>query len=262
MTDFSRNRNDQDSEEENVGPKKVFNYHEPTALETDAKDDADSYQELNNTEIDDYQDINESNPVHLGNEEIAPKITFIGSGSTGKTSLIHRFVDNDFNSNCDPTIFENLFISIEIKNFPVQLYVWDTAGQEAYDSIIPLTYKQTSIGVLCYSIADKYSFDALEEKWIRELKYHSPESEVVLIGTKSDLRETMAPEQCISYEEGEELARKLGAIGFFECSAKDGKNCKQVFTFIATHEYHKLFGTDEPLKKKKTPWFRKLFCCA
>lgn len=200
-------------------------------------------------------------PKENNNEDVAPKITFIGTGGTGKTSLIHRFADNDFSDECDPTIFENLFLTIEIGNTPVNLNIWDTAGQEVYDSIIPLTYVNSSIGILCYSIVDKNSFAQVEEKWIRELRHHSPDSEVLLIGTKSDLRKKLDPEDCISHEEGEHLAKKINAIGFFECSAKEGKNCKAIFIFIAKHEFHKKFYPDPAIKTKRKSWIKSLFCC-
>lgn len=196
-------------------------------------------------------------------DETTPKVTIIGGGNTGKTSLIHRFADNDFSASCDPTIFENRLITIEVENTLIELNVWDTAGQEVFDAIIPLTYANTNVGILCYSIADRYSFATIEEKWIKELRYHSSDSEIILVGTKSDLRKTDNQKDCVTYEEGEDLAKNIGALAFLECSALEGKNCDKVFNFIAKHEYHKRFkpNVDNFKKKKKRLWLMTILCC-
>lgn len=195
-----------------------------------------------------------SNKVITSN--INSKVTMVGGGQTGKTSILLRLIDNDFNSECEPTIFENRMATFMVDNIPVDLYIWDTAGQEDFGSIIPLTYTNTDIAILCYSIVDRYSFEAITEKWVKELKFHTPESEIILVGTKSDLKTNIEYDDIITANEGEILAKSLNAIAFFECSALTGHNIQNIFDLIAKHEFHK---KNTFKKKKKKGFFLSLF---
>ena len=119
----------------------------------------------------------------------------------------------------------------------INLGLWDTAGQEDYDRLRPLSYPSTDVFLVCYSVVSGSSFENVEGKWKPEIETHCPNVPFLLIGTKVDMRED--PDQynklnklgreIISTEQGEEMAKRIGAAKFMECSALTQKNLKNVF---------------------------------
>jgi len=123
----------------------------------------------------------------------------------------------------------------------VSLNLWDTAGQEDYDRLRPLSYPQTDVFLACFSIISPISFDHIEQKWHPEIKHHCPEVPIILVGNKIDLRDDpnvlehlrelrMTP---TTKSMGIEMAKNIGAIKYLECSAKTQKGLKEVFTTAA-----------------------------
>merc|ERR1711981_1094815 len=71
---------------------------------------------------------------------------------------------------------------------PINLGLWDTAGQEDYDRLRPLSYPQTDVFLVCFSVISTASFENVKTKWVPEIQHHAPGVPIVLVGTKSDLR--------------------------------------------------------------------------
>ncbi len=121
--------------------------------------------------------------------------------------------------------------------FPVNLGLWDTAGQEDYDRLRPLSYPQTDVFLTCFSIISPPSFENVSSKWYPEVSHHCPQTPIILVGTKLDLREdreTMERlrekgQMPISYEQGMAKAKEINAIRYLECSALTQKGLKNVF---------------------------------
>jgi small GTP-binding protein len=117
------------------------------------------------------------------------------------------------------------------------LGLWDTAGQEDYDRLRPLSYPGTDVFLLCYSIASPPSFDNIFSKWYPEIRHHCPDTPILLIGTKQDLRdneETQAylKSQGLSFvkkDQGEHMASKIKAVDYLECSALTQFGVNEVF---------------------------------
>jgi Ras-related C3 botulinum toxin substrate 1 len=76
-----------------------------------------------------------------------------------------------------------------VDGIQVSLGLWDTAGQEDYDRLRPLSYPQTDVFLICYSVASPSSFENVTSKWYPEIKHHCPDAPIILVGTKIDLRE-------------------------------------------------------------------------
>ena len=117
----------------------------------------------------------------------------------------------------------------------IKLSLWDTAGQEEYDRLRPLSYPLTNIFLVCYSVMRRESYDNVSFKWVPEITHHEPKIPFILVGTKIDLRRNNREEieklQVIPLqtEDGETLANKIEAAGFVECSALTQDGLKNVF---------------------------------
>ena len=120
---------------------------------------------------------------------------------------------------------------------PINLGLWDTAGQEDYDRLRPLSYPHTDVFLICFSLVHPPSFENVRAKWYPEVRHHSNNVPMILVGTKLDLREDretikklwdkrMAP---ITYQQGLSMAKDVGAVKYLECSALTTKGLKIVF---------------------------------
>ena len=72
--------------------------------------------------------------------------------------------------------------------FKVELALWDTAGQEDYDRLRPLSYPDTDVILICFSIDSPDSLQNVVEKWTPEVRHFCPKVPVILVGNKRDLR--------------------------------------------------------------------------
>merc|ERR1711964_27331 len=120
---------------------------------------------------------------------------------------------------------------------PINLGLWDTAGQEDYDRLRPLSYPQTDVFLVCFSIISQASFENVRTKWVPEITHHAPNVPIILVGTKSDLRsdhETIQNLQAkgammVQNNQAQQLAQEIGAVKYLECSALTQEGLKQVF---------------------------------
>lgn len=119
----------------------------------------------------------------------------------------------------------------------INLSLWDTAGQEDYDRLRPLSYPNTDAFLMCFSLMNKHSFANIKSKWFPEISHHAPGVPIVLVGTQSDRRDDetsvrdlakkgMSP---VTKDEGEEMAKHVGAVAYVECSAMTQDGLKAVF---------------------------------
>ena len=165
------------------------------------------------------------------------KCVAVGDGAVGKTCMLISYTTNTFPSEYVPTIFDNYSANVMVDRKPINLSLWDTAGQEEYDRLRPLSYPQTDVFLLCYSVISPTSFENVGAKWLPEIKHYCPTAPVVLVGTKSDLREDAAVMKRLSdrgmepvtWQMGQSLASELGMVKFVECSAMTQKGLMEVF---------------------------------
>jgi len=160
------------------------------------------------------------------------KLVIVGDGGCGKTCLLMVYTTQSFPEVYVPTVFENYTANVALDKKTVKLSLWDTAGQEDYDRLRPLSYPDTDILILCYSIDSHESLNNISEKWAPEVMHFcGPNVPRIVVGTKSDMRaDPIIASQLVSYEEGADVARRIGAQRYIECSAKYGENVDQVFT--------------------------------
>ena len=116
------------------------------------------------------------------------KCVAVGDGEVGKTCLLMRYATNQYSCEYIPTVFENYSSNTMVDNQPVILNLCDTAGQEEYDRLRPFSYSNADVFLLCASPTCPASFQNALIQWVPEMKHHSPNATIILVGTKSDLR--------------------------------------------------------------------------
>uniref|UniRef100_A0A7M4FDT7 Cell division control protein 42 homolog n=1 Tax=Crocodylus porosus TaxID=8502 RepID=A0A7M4FDT7_CROPO len=165
------------------------------------------------------------------------KCVVVGDGAVGKTCLLISYTTNKFPSEYVPTVFDNYAVTVMIGGEPYTLGLFDTAGQEDYDRLRPLSYPQTDVFLVCFSVVSPSSFENVKEKWVPEITHHCPKTPFLLVGTQIDLRDDPSTieklaknkQKPITPETAEKLARDLKAVKYVECSALTQKGLKNVF---------------------------------
>jgi small GTP-binding protein len=153
------------------------------------------------------------------------KVIFVGSAAVGKTSLIYRYMNDQFDPSV-PTSLQPAQQSVTIEG--VNLAIWDTAGQEKYQALNQLYYRDAVIGCICYSPLDTHSIDAILS-WRGDLLSQSPNCKLILVSTKADLVE----EEGADVPNPTDLANQNDIPVAIETSAKTGQNVSSLFITIA-----------------------------
>jgi len=124
-------------------------------------------------------------------------------------------------------IFDYSSIPVMWKGQYVNLTFFDTAGGSDYDRLRPLSYPETDVFLVCFSVASPDSFESVVRQWYPELAHLAPEIPVVLVGLKSDLRDDAITQARLAAEglayvdpaAAVERAREIGAVCYMECSS-------------------------------------------
>ncbi|KAK3104049.1 hypothetical protein FSP39_023995 [Pinctada imbricata] len=159
---------------------------------------------------------------------IRKKLVIVGDGACGKTCLLIVFSKDQFPEVYVPTVFENYVADIEVDGKQVELALWDTAGQEDYDRLRPLSYPDTDVILMCFSIDSPDSLENIPEKWTPEVKHFCPNVPIILVGNKKDLRNDLNvqkelkknKQEPVKSNEGHAIADQIHAFAYLECSAK------------------------------------------
>ncbi|XP_077291678.1 cdc42 homolog [Arctopsyche grandis] len=165
------------------------------------------------------------------------KCVVVGDGAVGKTTLLMSYTTNKFPAEYVPTVFDNYAVTVMIGGEPYTLGLFDTAGQEDYDRLRPLSYPHTDVFLICFSVVYPISFENVKTKWVPEIVHHCSKTPFIIVGTQTDLRtdvdtkEKLAKsrQRIIQPEQGEKLAKDLKAVKYVECSALTQRGLKNVF---------------------------------
>ncbi|KFG77874.1 small GTPase Rho3 [Metarhizium anisopliae] len=193
-------------------------------------------------------------PLCGGSKTVQRKLVLLGDGACGKTSLLNVFTRGYFPTVYEPTVFENYVHDIFVDNVHIELSLWDTAGQEEFDRLRSLSYDDTDLIMLCYSVDSKDSLENVESKWVGEITDNCPGVKLVLVALKCDLREGGGDDEAdeaaaapadgnanserpkgplIEYDKGLEVAKRIGASRYLECSAMKNRGVNEAFTEAA-----------------------------
>ncbi|XP_060586016.1 cdc42 homolog [Ruditapes philippinarum] len=166
------------------------------------------------------------------------KCVVVGDACVGKSSMMTSYATHIFRSEFIPGPWENYTVTVTIGETSYQLGLFDTHGQEDYDRVRPLTYPGTHVFLLCYSVVSPSSMENIEMKWLPEVRYHSPTSAFLIVGTQIDQRDNERVlgklqqnyrSKPATHEEGTKLAKKVNAYGYVECSALTQQGLNDVF---------------------------------
>jgi small GTP-binding protein len=166
------------------------------------------------------------------------KCVVVGDGAVGKTCLLLSYTTNAFPGEYIPTVFDNYSANVMVEDQQINLQLWDTAGQEDYAKLRPLSYPQTDVFVICFSLVAPTSLENVQNMWIPEVKQHCPTTPYILVGMKSDLRDQFGQHadeykskgwDPVSTSKGEEMKKVINAQAYLECSARIQYNLKEVF---------------------------------
>jgi len=165
------------------------------------------------------------------------KCVIVGDGAVGKTCLLVTYSTNVFPGGYIYTVFDTYDTSFTLNKEPINLGLWDTAGQEDYDRLRPLSYPHCDVFLICFSVISQSSYNNVKSKWWPEVKHHAPKVPFILVGLKSDLRkdeETLKSRslKLVTVEEGQRMADELGALLYLECSALTKEGVKDVFEYV------------------------------
>ncbi|KAL5611664.1 hypothetical protein BROUX41_000756 [Berkeleyomyces rouxiae] len=162
------------------------------------------------------------------------KLVLLGESAVGKSSIVLRFVKDQFDSFRESTIgaaFLTQKVETKDKNI-VKFEIWDTAGQERYKSLAPMYYRNANCAVVVYDITQAASLDKAKA-WVKELQRQANENIVIaLAGNKLDLVQEQPDKRAVPIADAEAYAREANLL-FFETSAKSGENVAEIFDTIA-----------------------------
>lgn len=165
------------------------------------------------------------------------KCVVVGDGAVGKTCLLIAYTTNTFPEEYVPNVYDNYWANVLLDNKSINLGLWDTPGQEAYNHLRPAIYPQADVLVCCFSVVSPSSFENVRARWIPEVSHYCPSASILVVGTKTDIRgdqtiisrlaeKRLAP---LTPEQGMHLAKDVGAIRYLECSARNLVGVKEVF---------------------------------
>ncbi|EGV64413.1 Rho GTPase [Yamadazyma tenuis] len=175
------------------------------------------------------------------------KIVVVGDGGCGKTCLLVSYTQQKFPEIYVPTIFENYVATVHSPSGrPIELALWDTAGQEEYDRLRPLSYHDVDVLLICFSLDNLTSLQNVKDIWFPEVNHFCPGIPILLVGTKADLTNgSIDPDLPI------QLAYEINAIGYIQCSAKSMFNVATVFDFAIDHYLTKYEAWEKDQQSKK-----------
>ncbi|GMG27932.1 unnamed protein product [Ambrosiozyma monospora] len=172
------------------------------------------------------------------------RLVVIGDSGCGKTSLLINYKDGKPASYEDyiPTIFEtyNCFVTNQESGKTYKLSLHDTAGQEDFEGLRTPVYAEIDMVIACYSIDSSVSLANIQDVWIPEVQQTKPDVPIVLVATKSDLKDQLSPEQIVTPEEEKRVANAIGVIGHVQASAVTTENVKTVFDICIAEYSNKL----------------------
>ena len=177
-------------------------------------------------------------------KEILQRILLIGDSGVGKTSILEKYINNNFPENYKASKgmdYKTKIITFEDGNI-IKFQIWDTSGHERFLSITKTYYKAANGFILIYDVNNEDSYINLN-KWIEGIKKENKEAPIIIVANKID------DEGHRTTKNGENFAKKRELL-FYECSAKSGVNVENIFNEIFKRIKEKNQNEKEDNKKQ------------
>ena len=170
------------------------------------------------------------------------KVIILGDSYVGKSSIINRLINNKFTDLPNTLSIEYHTYITSVNDFILRMQLWDTAGQEKFNSLISNYYKGTEVAIFVYSIDKEDSFKNVQ-RWFNNLKDNTEKSENILLGNKKDIIDEDESQRKVDTEIAEKFANDNKFLVFQEISCKNKdelevENIYEVFDEIAKHYYN------------------------
>jgi small GTP-binding protein len=187
--------------------------------------------------------LNQLQKVNIKSGEYAFKLILGGDGAVGKTSMVHRYVENEFATDYKSTIGTSIMkkeCTFKELESTVRFIIWDLAGQAQFKRVRQSYLANAEAGILVYDVTNRASFESIDKSWYTEIKKASPGIALIIVGNKIDLES----KRVVSRDEGEALAKKL-ILTYVETSAKTGENINDAFKMLALQIIKKFIETQD-----------------
>ncbi|XP_074494662.1 rho-related GTP-binding protein RhoF-like [Sebastes fasciatus] len=165
------------------------------------------------------------------------RVVIVGDGGCGKTSLLSVYTTGVFPEEHVPSVYDKSVVNMRYRGQHCRLHLYDTAGQEDYDRLRPLSYQGVNVVLICYNVMCRSSYDNVFIKWNPEVQHFCGGVPIILVGCKADLRLDKvltkkiwsSGQNTVTFIQGEEARRKIKAVLYLECSAKYRDNVDDIF---------------------------------
>ncbi|KAL5345896.1 hypothetical protein ACLOAV_008926 [Pseudogymnoascus australis] len=170
------------------------------------------------------------------------KCVVVGDNGVGKTSLLITYTTKKFPPPevYLPRVFDNYSLAVRVGDKSYNLGLWDTYKEEEHDRLRRLSYPETDILLVCFSVARPETLENVQNLWVHEIQHYCPGVPWLLVGTKTDLRDDpcfqakLAKQrlQPVRQKDGIRAAKKLGAVKYMECSGLTQVNVMDIFNEV------------------------------